>query len=79
MSTTELKQEIIRSLQQASDIKDMQHVQVLLDELKAELYKDTIKPLSALEYEARIKAGLDSIAKGDITSFEDFEKEMDAW
>lgn len=79
MSTSELKQQIIESLQQANDIEAMQHVQHLLDELKAALYKDTMKPLSVEEYEARIQAGLDSVARGDIMSFEEFEKEMDSW
>ena len=79
MSTLELKQQIIQSLQAANDIEAMQHVQALMDELKMELYRDTIKPLSIEEYEARIKVGIGQIEKGEGTSFEDFEKEMGTW
>lgn len=79
MSTSELKQQIIESLQQANDIAAMQHVQNLVDELKMELHKDALKPLTIEEYEARIQAGLDSVARGDVISFEEFEKEMDSW
>ncbi|MCU0441853.1 MAG: hypothetical protein MUE96_05595 [Bacteroidia bacterium] len=76
MSTTELKQQIIESLQQANDIEAMQHVQHLLDELKAELYKDTMKPLSVEEYEARIQAGLDSVAQGRVHTQEEVNKRL---
>ena len=79
MSTTELKEQIIQSLKEANDIDAMQHVQQLMDELKKELYKDTMKPLTIDEYDARIQAGLESAARGDVMSFEDFEKEMDSW
>lgn len=79
MSTTELKQQIIASLQEANDIEAMQHVQKLVDELKAELYRDTLKPLTDEEIEARIKLGIEQIERGEGIPFEDFEKEMDSW
>jgi predicted transcriptional regulator len=79
MSTTELKQLIIQSLQDANDNEAMQRVQALMDELKIELTKEVMRPLTIEEYEARIQAGLDSVARGDLMSFEDFEKEMDSW
>lgn len=79
MSTTELKEQIIQSLKEANDIDAMQHVQKLMDELKKELYKDILKPLTVEEYDARIQAGLESADRGDVMSFEDFEKEMDSW
>ena len=79
MSNSELKQQIIKSLNEANDIEAMEHVQQLMDELKVEFYKDLMKPITIDEYEARIQAGLDSVARGDVMSFEDFEKEMDSW
>lgn len=79
MSTLELKQQIIASLQKVTDVNDMESVQKLIDELKVELYRDTIKPLTIEEYEARIQAGIDSVERGDFISFDDFEKEMDKW
>ena len=79
MSTSELKQLIIESLQQANDIAAMQHVQQLVDELKTELNKTTLKPLTVEEYEARIKLGMDEIERGEGIPFDDFEKEMDSW
>lgn len=78
MSTTELKQQIIESLQQANDIEAMLHVQKLLDELKVELYRDTLKPLSIEEYEARIQAGLDSVANGRVHTQAEVKKRLDA-
>jgi hypothetical protein len=66
MSTTELKEQIIQSLKEANDIDAMQHVQQLMDELKKELYKDTMKPLTVEEYDAKIQAGLDSLKAGRV-------------
>ncbi len=76
MSTLELKQQIIQSLQQANDIVSMQRVQLLMDELKAELYKDMMRPLSIEEYEARIQAGLDSIKAGRVHSVEEVKNRI---
>lgn len=78
MSTTELKQKIIQSLQAANDIESMQYVQRLMDELKKELYLDFIKPLSIEEYEARIQAGLDSVEAGRVFTQEEAKKRLDA-
>lgn len=76
MSTSELKQQIIKSLQQANDIEAMQHVQKLVDELKIELYKDALKPLTIEEYEARIQAGLDSVREGRVHTQADVKNRL---
>jgi predicted transcriptional regulator len=78
MSTLELKQQIIQTLQQANDIESMQRVQLLMDELKAELYKDMMRPLSIEEYEARIQEGLDSIKAGRVHSAEEVKNRINA-
>ncbi len=76
MSTTELKQLIIQSLQDANDIEAMQHVQELMDELKIELNKDSMKPLTVEEYEARIQAGIDSIKSGRVHTQEEVKSRL---
>ena len=77
MSTTELKEQINQSLKEANDIDAMQHVQQLMDELKKELYKDTMKPLTVEEYDAKIQAGLDSLKAGRVYTEIEAKKKLD--